>query len=115
MALVNAYIVYGKLTQNKSSHLNFLVIVAKNLIGNYNNQRRKPQASRITKRDSGNFPTETPFQLPELEPSYGICHYCKNQGKENKKFAKCSTCRVFLWIVVSASGRSCYYKHHLQA
>ena len=34
MALVNACIVYGKLTQKKLSHLDFQVIEAKNLICN---------------------------------------------------------------------------------
>ena len=37
MALVNAYIVYGKLTEKKFYHLDFQVTVAKSLIGNYNN------------------------------------------------------------------------------
>ena len=108
MVLVNAYIVYGKLTQNKLSHPDFQVIVAKSLIGYYNNRRRNPQKLRTTKHVSGNFSTETPFHLPEIEPSRGRCCYCKNQGKEN-------TCGVFLCFAASASGRNSFEKHHLQA
>ena len=108
MVLVNAYIVYGKLTQNKLSHPDFQVIVAKSLIGYYNNRRRNPQKLRTTKRVNGNFSTETPSHLPEIEPSRGRCCYCKNQGKEN-------TCGVFLCFAASASGRNCFEKHHLQA
>ena len=108
MVLFNAYIVYGKLTQNKLPHPDFQVIVAKSLIGYYNNPRRNPQKLRTTKRVSGNFSTETPSHLPELEPSRGRCRYCKNQGKEN-------TCGAFLCFAASASGRNCFEKHHLQA
>ena len=115
MALVNAYMVYGELTLKKLAHLDFQVIVAKSLIGNYNNQRGNPQKFRTTKRVSGNFSTKTPSHLPELVPSHGRCHYCKNQGKQNGTFVKCKTCGVFLCSVASASGRSCFCKHHLQA
>ena len=53
-----------KLTQNKLLHLNFQVTIAKSLFSN--------------------FPMETPSHLPELEPSLGRCHYCKNEGtKQN--------------------------------
>ena len=55
MALVNVYIVYGKLTQSKFPHLNFQVTVAKSLIGNYNNRKRNPQIFRATKRVSIKF------------------------------------------------------------
>ena len=48
MALVNGYIVYGKLTQKKLPHLDFQVIVAKILIGNYNNRGRSPETFRTT-------------------------------------------------------------------
>ena len=114
IALVDVYIVYGKLAQNKLSHLDFQVIVAKNFIGNYNNRRRNPQTFRTTKRGSANFPTEAPSHLPELEPSCGRCYYCKNQGKENSTFFKCNTCGVFLCLAASASGPNHFYKHHLQ-
>ena len=99
MALFNAYIVYGKLTQKKLSHLDFQVIVVKSLIGNYTNWRRNPQTFRTTKHVKSNFVTETPSHLPELEPSRGRCHYCKNQGKEDRTFVKFSTCGVFLCLV----------------
>ena len=115
IAAVNAYMVYGELTLKKLAHLDFQVIVAKSLIGNYNNQRGNPQKFRTTKRVSGNFSTKTPSHLPELVPSHGRCHYCKNQGKQNETFVKCNTCGVFLCSVASASGRSCFCKHHLQA
>ena len=69
MALVNAYIVYGELTLKKLSHLDFQVILAKSLIGNYNNQRRNPEKFRTTERVSSKFPTKTPSHFPELEPS----------------------------------------------
>ena len=114
MALVNSYIVYSKLTQNKLSHYDFNVAVAKGLIGNYNSRKRNPLTFRPTKRSSSNFPTEIPLHLPELEPSRGRCHYCKNEGKENRTFIKCNTCVVFLCLVASASGRNCFYKHHLK-
>ena len=106
MALVNSYIVYSKLTQNKLSHNDFNVAVAKCLIGNYNSRKRNPLTSRPTNRSSIHF--------PELEPSRGRCHYCKNEGKENRTFIKCNTCGVFLCLVASASGRNCFSKHHLQ-
>ena len=108
MALVNAYIAYGKLTQKKLSHLDFQVILAKSLIGNYKNRRRNPQTLRTIKRVSGNFPTETISHLPELEPNRGRCLYCKNQGKENKTFVRFNTCGAFLCVVTSVSGRNCF-------
>ena len=70
---------------------------------------------RTTKSFSGNFPMETPPNYPELEPSCGRCHYCKNQGKETRTFVKCNTYGVFLCLVASASVQNCFYKHHLQA
>ena len=88
MALLNSHIVYGKLTQRKSSHLDFQVTEAKSIIGNYNNWRRNPQIFATTKHVSNTFPTETQSYLPKLEPSRGRCHYCKNQGKKTKHLLK---------------------------
>ena len=98
--------------------------MAKSLIGNYNNQERHQQTFKTTKHVNGNFPTEAPSHLPELEPSRGRCfHYKKTkkkqqqqqQGKGNETFLKCNTCGVFFCLVAFASGRNCFYKHHLQA
>ena len=113
MALVNAYIVYGKLTQKKLCHR--ATNYGEKPDWKLNNRRRNPQAFSTAKRVSGNFPTETPSYLLELKQKCGRCHYFKNQGKGNKTFVKFNTCGMLSCLVTSLSGRNCFYKHHLQA
>ena len=67
MALVNAYIVYGKLTEKKLSHLDFHIIVKESLTGNYNNQRRNPEP----------FDYDMVLQPPPINQSHK-CHTQKN-------------------------------------
>ena len=100
MALVNSYIVYSKLTQNKLSHYAFNVAVAKGLIGNYNSRKRNPLTFRSSKRSSSNFPAEIPLHLPELEPSRGRCHCFKNEGKTEHSLNVTLVGYFYAWLLL---------------
>ena len=73
--------------------LDFKIVLAKSLIGTYNNRSRNTPASDVSCREV--LPASVPLHLTVLQTTRGKCGYCCTGGIENKTYIQCNTCGFF--------------------
>ena len=73
--------------------LDFKMVLAKSLIGMYNNHSRNTPVSHASRRKL--LPASVPLHLPVFQTTRGKCRYCYIGGIENKTYIQSYTCRVF--------------------
>ena len=73
--------------------LDFIIVLAKPLIGTYNSRSRKTPVIHVSRR--GVLPATVPLHLPVLQTTREKCRYSYTGGIENKTYIQCNTCGVF--------------------
>lgn len=111
MSVVNSHVVYKGLNPKGMELLDFKIVVAKSLIGTYNNRIRSSSLSHASRREV--FPSSTPLHLPIIQATRGKCRYCSAGGVENKTYIQCNTCGVYLCLITGNNSRNCFANFHI--
>ena len=110
IACANSFIVYNILyPQKRFTLLDFKIVVAKSLIGNYSNRVRSMKSSQPSRRSVAGTPIAAPDHLPIFMDKRSRCVYCSVGGIESRTFVKCTTCEKALCCV---KERNCFLLHH---
>ena len=92
---------------NKSSLLDYKIVVAKNLIQYHHGWKRAVPSKRKNQLESID---NHGGDLPEYQTMRKQCVYCAMEGKENGIFVICLACNIPLCLV---KERNCFQKHHI--
>lgn len=110
LAIVNTYFLW-RLQHPESDHLNFRLILARQLIGGYTSRKprgRPPNFVKIAIPEHIRL-ANVGVHLPIKNENNRRCKMCSSKSIENRTRFTCSFCKVPLCITVS---RDCFFKFH---
>ena len=112
IAVVNPHVSYKALYSTHMELLDFIIFIAKSLIGAHNSRCRNKSITQTSRWEV--FPTSVQLHLPVIQATRGKCRYCYNAEIENKTYMQYNTCGVFLALVSGNNSRNCFANFHTQ-
>ena len=109
IACANAFVVFNKIKPESLNMLSYKLLIAKRLIGCFCSRQRNPK-----RKLSNPVPRQrsSVAHLPKIVDTRARCHFCYNNGVENKTTIKCVECGIYLCIVPGKNARNCFVDNH---
>ena len=112
IAVVHSHVSYKALYSKHMELLDFIIFIAKSLIGAHNSRCRNKSITQTSRWEV--FLASVQLHLTVIQATRGKCRYCYNAEIENKTHMQYNTCGVFLSLVSSNNSRNCFANFHTQ-